>query len=112
MYNLTNKEKEILLEINEVINRGEPIFGYFESRINEDEQVFDIIKKLDDDGFIKVNFIDDYPLNIRVNSIGEEILFSEDTITNSSKNENIYRLFCFIGGIVVGVLIMLIKSNM
>jgi len=111
MYNLADKEIKVLEEIETVTNGNVTIFGYFEKRINEDDEVFSILRKLDNDGYIKVEWLDDYPLYIKINNNGKSVL-NVDENKEKRNSEALYRVGCFVLGIIVGILIMLIKSSM
>lgn len=114
MKELINKEEDLLNQITNIISDpNETVFGYFKEKIDNDKDIIYTLKSLEDNGLIKIDNMEDYPINIELTDLGKNYFTDrEDNIekvkAECKKRKNRYiivGIISFIIGVIMGVLL-------
>lgn len=110
---LKEKEESLLIEIINIISDPNiTVFGYFKEKIDNNKDIIDTLKSLEDNGLIKIDNMEEYPINIELTDLGKNY-FKDKEIDiqkvkiGKRKIKNKTISLCFISlicGIIIGIL--------
>ena len=109
---LKEKEESLLIEIINIISDPNiTVFGYFKEKIDNNKDIIDTLKYLEDNGLIKIDNMEEYPINIELTDLGKNYFKDkeaniEKVKVECKKRKNRYiivGIISFILGIIMGV---------
>ncbi|MCR2032172.1 hypothetical protein [Anaerofustis stercorihominis] len=113
MKELNNNEETLLEEIINIQNdANKTTFGYFKEKIDNNKDIIYTLKSLEDNGLIKIDNMEDYPINIELTDLGKNYFTDKDIYIKKAKLDkrkikNKTISLCFISlifGIIIGIL--------
>ncbi|RGD75282.1 hypothetical protein [Anaerofustis stercorihominis] len=109
---LKEKEESILAEIINIISDpNKTVFGYFKEKIDNNKDIINTLKSLEDNGLIKIDNMEDYPINIELTDLGKNYFTDkenniEKVKAECKKRKNRYiivSIISFILGVIMGI---------
>ena len=83
---LKENEEKLLKDISHILNvPNETIFGYFKEKIDNNKDIIDTLKSLEDNGLIKIDNMEDYPINIELTDLGKNYFKDKDIYIQKAK---------------------------